>query len=134
MRRTAVLVAFLALTGCGSGEGRRGPSDSGSGGHVTLKALCPGVHYYFDRLVASEPVSQSAFVSELERFDTSANAVARAALAPVIAAAKTLEKSGVGPDFSGARDANYAAISDLSAKCSALGSPILHGGPHPGSP
>ncbi|MFL6156409.1 MAG: hypothetical protein ACJ72D_09970 [Marmoricola sp.] len=122
-----------AVVGCGSssGDARTGAATPGN---VILKALCPGVHADYDALVASDPASVSRFLDELRRLHRASNSEARAALDPVIVAAQGLREAGTGSGFYAARDAQYQAVVTLSGRCSAVGSPILHAGPHTGAP
>ncbi|MET3962550.1 ABC-type glycerol-3-phosphate transport system substrate-binding protein [Marmoricola sp. OAE513] len=133
MRLVLIAAALSVVAGCSgstqgdAADGSAGPSSAGT---VALRVLCPEVHTAVDGLVASSPASQHAFVEALERLSSAGTAEARQTLTPLVDAAEALEEAGVGPDFYAARDGIHPAVQRVDSACVAVGSPILHAGPH----
>ena len=119
------LVLLVAVVGCG-GNAPKPQQQAEPAGDVVLAAACPGAHVAYDNLVASNPASQTVFVDQLHELWVAADADARDALDPVIAAAKALEAAGRGPNFSTAQDGVYQSIVGLDADCREVGALILH--------
>jgi len=124
-RAAIAVVILLALAGCGE-DAPEPKSQVEPAGDVVLAAACPGAHVAYDNLVASNPASQTVFVDQLHELWVASDADARDALDPVIAAAKTLEAAGRGPNFSAAQDGVYQAVVGLDGRCRDVGSLILH--------
>jgi len=123
LSKPVLVVLLLVAAGCGTATPHEQADPVGK---VALGAICPGAHQVYDALVASNPDSQTQFVVHLEDLRKVGDAQARAALDPVITAAKSLAAAGRGPNFSSAQDAMYQAVVGLDARCKDAGAFILH--------
>lgn len=137
MRTVSAVLLWLALavvTGCGAGGSADSAGTTGTAatpvGTVALKPLCPQVHALVDALVVSTPSVQRTFAEQVQRLYDAADAEAQAALTPLLAAADALVEAGVGDGFFAARDGIHRGVQAVDTDCKAVGSPILHGGPH----
>ena len=127
MRVALVVAALGLLAGCGGSSSTDGGSQTRSHGTATLAALCPQVHQALDALVVSNPEAQGTFVAALQRIADAGTEESQLALAPLLAAAKTLQQAGNGPAYGTAMPGIHPAVVTLDGACVRAGSPILHG-------
>lgn len=127
MRWVWAAAAMALLVACGGSSGSGGPTGAQTGS-VELKALCPQLHLAIDALVVSVPAAQRAFVVEVQRISDAGTPASRTAIAPLLAASRTLETAGTGPDYFTAMSGIHPAVVSVDGECVRAGSPILHGG------
>jgi hypothetical protein len=121
-----VVAGFQLMIGCGTTAADTEDRQE-SGGALSLRQVCPGVHAAYDRLVASDPASARVFEQIVGRLRAASERRTRDEVVPVVDAAHAL----AGVDRAGfpvARDRLYAAVSRFSSSCATVGSPILHDG------
>ena len=126
--RSAVLALLLLLAaGCG-GTANRGDTSKADG--APLRTLCPGVHLAVDSLVVSDPASRTVFADQVARLRAAGTKDSQQTLEPLIQAAQELLAVKTDQQFFVARDDVHAAVVKVDTGCVAVGSPILHSGPH----